>query len=249
MSRVTARDVLREWSADIGSVPSAEHRFVCRLCLGPVTDYRQCSACHLIFHVGAAPIALQACVVPMTSALNPSRWYTALAAYKRRFHRPYERVLASVAHHFLSGLRTKIETALGGGIDVLTVVPSKRAGVTYETQPLRHALCLIEPIRALLRETLCYDAGVAWSRRTYTPRAFTAGPAGVEGKRVLLVEDSWVSGATAISAAGALLHLGAASVLIAPIARVIDGDYWPEDHPYRVAMREPWNPDAPTWPR
>lgn len=45
------------------------------------------------------------------------------------------------------------------------------------------------------------------------------------GKRVLLVEDAWVTGATAVSAAGSLVEAGAAEVLVLPIARIIDGGF------------------------
>lgn len=135
MAKHTSRTILADWVGDLGSIPPSSHDFVCQLCLGPVSSYRQCSACNEIYNVGLAPTA------------------------------------------------------------------------------------------------------------------FRPGPISVAGKRVLLIEDSWTSGATAISAAGALLDGGAASVLIMPIARIIPSGFWPDDHPYRTAMKLPWDPDSDQWPR
>lgn len=70
-------------------------------------------------------------------------------------------------------------------------------------------------------------------RRDYYPTCFDPGPGEVEGQRVLLIEDSWVTGATAVSAAGALLGRGAESVVILSLARIVDVTFWAgHDHPY-----------------
>lgn len=240
--------MLTEWSADLGSVPPIASGYTCECCLGPVTTYRQCPGCHATFHVAGAPVRLKGRIVPMTSALNPSRWYSALASYKG-FQPGLGVVLASVAHHFLHSRATQIRNLLGSDPDLITIVPSKR-GITYAAQSLRAALSLIEPIARRLRQTLSHVEGQTVPRRGYNPAAFAPSGTGVTGMRILLVEDAWVSGATALSAAGALLDAGATDVLIMPIARVIDQGFWPDDHPYRIAMRKPWDPDdASAWPR
>lgn len=63
------------------------------------------------------------------------------------------------------------------------------------------------------------------------------------------MEDSWVTGATGVSAAGALHRERAAAVVILPIARAINEDWLsqPVHHPYRAAMRELY--DIERWPR
>lgn len=249
MARRTSRTILAEWAPELGTVPSATNDFVCDLCLGPVSSYRQCSGCNEVFNVGHAPLALRTLVVPMTSALNPSPWYSVLSQYKGGFHPGLGLVLASVAHHFLQSRASMIRAALAGEVDIITPVPSKRVGVSYDNQPLRLALGRAETIETKLRQTLVHDPSVAVARRSYAPNAFIAGPTSVAGKRVLLIEDAWVSGATAVSAAGALLAAGAAAVFISPIARVIPSGFWPADHPYRAAMRARWDADAADWPR
>lgn len=249
MAKITSRTILAEWGKDFGSVPAVTHDFVCRFCLGPVSTYRQCFGCNELFNVGRAPEVLKHRVVPMTSALNPSRWYSALSQYKGGFHAELGLVIATVAHHFLHSRAARIREALGGEADIISPVPSKRAGVTYETQPLRIALARATAIASRLAHTLRHDPAIPVGRTRYQPEAFTAGPTPVAGRRVLLIEDSWVTGATAISAAGALLNAGAASVLVMPIARIIRSGFWPEDHPYRAAMTQAWEPDREQWPR
>jgi hypothetical protein len=50
------------------------------------------------------------------------------------------------------------------------------------------------------------------------------GPYAVRRKRVVIIEYAWITGATAISAVGQILELGASSVVLLPIARAIDSN-------------------------
>ena len=54
--------------------------------------------------------------------------------------------------------------------------------------------------------------------------AFVAGPASVEDARVLLLDDTYVSGSRSQSAAAALRSAGALAVLIVPLGRTIRPD-------------------------
>jgi adenine/guanine phosphoribosyltransferase-like PRPP-binding protein len=205
-------------------------------------------SCSEIFDYSGAPDELKVATVPMSSALNPSPWYNALVTYKG-FQPVRGQVLASVAHHFLDTHAVAISAALGGPPTIVTIVPSKR-GIAYEQQPLRAALSLAAPVRAKLQPTLTHVVGSQIQRRSYNPNAFARTSVDVEGERVALIEDTWVTGATAISAAGALLSFGAAAVGIYPIARVLNDNFWAPDHPYRTAMAIPYRPyDPEVWPR
>jgi predicted amidophosphoribosyltransferase len=245
----TSREVLSEWAPRLGTIPSASKDFVCSFCLGPVNaGFSACLSCAEIFEYSGVPDELKDAVVPMTSALNPSPWYNALVTYKG-FQRLKGQVLAAVAHHFLQTHSQSIRKSLGGAPDIITIVPSKR-GISYQDQPLRAALSLAEPIRDKLRSTLTHRPGSEVQRRTYNANAFAATTTSVKKKRVALIEDTWVTGATAVSAAGALLKLGAASVGVYPIARVLNDSFWPDDHPYRKAMEKSYKAYNPSsWPR
>lgn len=195
--------------------------------------------------MGAPPLEFRRAVVPITTALNPGPWYTRLATYKAG--RPdYQSILASLVYCFMAQHRLRIGEMLGGAWDRITIVPSKR-GISYEQQPLRAALSLVEPTASKLAETLRFRHDQPIPRQQYRPQSFVRGPASCEGQRLVLIEDLWVSGATSLSAAGALLRDGASAVVILPIARLIDRDYWGLDHPYIQAMAADY--DLSAWPR
>jgi hypothetical protein len=232
----------------LGSVPPAGRPYVCRFCLGPVTGYAQCYSCHVLFNQTAVPDALRTMVVPMTSVINPSQWYIWLSTYKTYYPERGD-VLAALAYEYLQTHAVSIRKWLGSDPTLHTIVPSKR-GYTFDTQPLRRALARVPEMRAQLRETLRHDASQRVGRREYNPTAFTRGPASVKGERVLLLEDTWVTGATALSAAGALLDLGAEAVGILPVARMMENAHWPSDHAYIEAMKKPYRAYDPfEWPR
>lgn len=126
-----------------------------------------------------------------------------------------------------------------------TVVPSKR-GVPHDQQPLRTALVTFSPLKLLLRQTLRFREGASLGRQQCKAKVFEPQGTSVQRKGVLLVEDTWVSGSTAMSAAARLLELGAERVLIMPIARMIKAEFW-GDSPYLRAAAEPYQ--LGHWPR
>lgn len=101
--------------------------------------------------------------------------------------------------------------------------------------------------RDRLVEGLSYGPGETIGRQEYKPSVYQADLAALRDQRVALIEDLWVSGAKAVSAAGAILEAGAASVVIISIAREVrpDSDFCPEE--YVRATEAPFDIDA--WPR
>jgi hypothetical protein len=178
--------------------------------------------------------------------VSPSPWYTRLVTYKT-FRSDYQPTLAALAYTFLRSNSTPIQELSGGPPDCITLVPSKR-GIRYEDQPLRRALSLVSSIQERLVHGLSYRLGASYERQRYDPSWFQAAPTGLSGQRVLLIEDTWASGATCLSAAGALLELGVKSVVVLPIARCITESYWRDHAPaYLDAVRTEYDPTA--WPR
>jgi hypothetical protein len=228
----------------LGSVPALGNSFVCRVCLGPVHEgFADCPGCHELFAGGGAPPWLGVTVVPMTSALNPGPWYSRLLTYKRGNpeHAP---LLGALASAYLAEHSRHLERLLGGAPTLLTLVPSKRR-VSFAEQPLRQALAAPATLPLPLVETLVHLGG--GKRHRYTPEIFGPARASLFERRIVLIEDTWVTGATALSAAGALMNEGAESVCIVPIARCIDASFWGEGHPYREAMKLAY--DIRQWPR
>lgn len=234
--------VFAENVALFSNVPAVSADFVCPACLGPVKgDFRRCYACYLLFR--SAPEVLENRVMPISSALSPGPWYTRLQNYKRG-HTEYAWVLVALLEKYLAAHLDEIAGVLGGLPNCFTIVPSKR-GTAFENQMLTRVVQAV-PSRAWpLEQLLTFNPGASIPRQTYRPGAFSL-TRDVSGQRVVLVEDSWVSGGTPLSAAGALYE-GGASVLLLPIARVIDNpSYW-GDHPYIVQMRDAY--DVERWPR
>lgn len=243
----TTRDYLNRYRQYLWQVPAEGQSNVCRLCLGAVSGtYDQCFNCNELLRRGSAPRSLQGRVVPMSIVRNPGTWYTILQSYKKGAWREYAPVIASVAYEWLNAHTTQIENLLGGSIDLLTVVPSKTLGLMYETQLLRLALSLVRPIADQMVPTLeCVDRD-AYGRTKYAPEMFAFLPAAT-GKRIVLIEDTWITGATAVSAAGALLAGGAESVVITPIARDFRVQFHGDDHPYLALSDIDY--DVSVWPR
>jgi predicted amidophosphoribosyltransferase len=242
-ARKTVWEVLEERRPILGTVPPVYQSFVCSRCLGPVSGFAHCFGCNKLF--ASAPHELRGAVVPMTSVVKPSPWYSLLAGYKTSAPQ-YMPPLAAVAYAFITAHEAEITGLLGGESDLLTIVPSTR-GIPYDQQPLCSTLALTTAIRERLVQTMSYVSGQSIGRQEYKPTVFKPIKGTIKGKRVVLVEDTWVSGSRALSAAGALMEAGASGVAVLPIARVLDDGFWPSDHPYRTAMQQGY--DHRAWPR
>jgi predicted amidophosphoribosyltransferase len=244
----TTREYLDEYRKHFWQVPHEDDANVCRLCLGAVAgNYDQCFNCNELLRRSEAPASLRGRVVPMSIARNPGAWYSILQSYKKGAWPEYAPVVASLTYEWLTAHEVDLSELLGGEPDLLTIVPSKKMGMTFERQHLRLALALVASIANRLTATLdCVDPA-AYHRTKYTSQMFRARAGTIEGKRILLIEDTWITGATAVSAAGALLAAGAQSVVIAPIARDFRVQFHAEDHPYLARIAREY--DVRFWPR
>jgi hypothetical protein len=248
MAAKTTRDYLDQYREHFWQVPHEDEANVCRLCLGAVGGtYEQCFNCNEILRRSSAPSSLLRRVIPMSIARNPGAWYSMLQSYKKGAWREYAPVVASLAHEWIAAHAANLSGLLGGSPDLLTIVPSKKPGVTFESQHLRLALGLVKALADSLLPTLeCVDPG-AYHRTKYAPEMFRAHRTVVRDRRILLIEDTWITGATAVSAAGSLLDAGAQSVVIAPIARDFRVQFHAEDHPYLARIAGGY--DVRVWPR
>ena len=241
-----AGDILADRIAYVGSVPSESTPYTCPICLGPVRlGFEQCYSCYQLFDLNGAPAYLIGQVVPMSTALNPSAWYSCFIGYKA-LARENSQYLAALYASYLGEHQSRIGALLGGDWTMITIVPSTR-GIPYDDQPLKAALWLATGIREYLHQTLSHVSGRSVSRGSFDPRAFEPAAEEASGHRVLLIEDLWVTGAKCVSAAGRLLEDGAESVAILPIARAFrdNPDFTPPE--YIAASEAPF--DISFWPR
>jgi hypothetical protein len=189
-----------------------------------------CFACRSV--AGRLGVAL-APVFPIRLCPVPSPLYAVLMGYKeapvreaRRHFAPMVRVLAE---QFLAAHGRCLAVAGGGPLEVVLPVPSTArpsgaplAGVTG----LAAAACAHVATGGWLPEALVRSAApVAHMQPDVT--AFRV-PASmqhrIDGRRVLLLDDTYVSGARSQSAAAALRTSGARAVVIVALGRVLRPD-------------------------
>ncbi|HEY4320934.1 MAG TPA: hypothetical protein VGM77_07085 [Gemmatimonadales bacterium] len=182
----------------------------------------------------------------MSVAASPGPWYRRLVGYKNNNADDHTSI-AALSTAYIEAHKHRIEAILHGSIEHIVVVPSSRADRPFASQPLANVIRRSRPFRALLADGLSWVPSASLARATYDPEVFREGGDLVSGKRVLLLEDLWVSGSHPLSAAGKLLALGASAVMILPVAREVSVDFCGPSHPYIIAMESAYSVDH--WPR
>jgi hypothetical protein len=192
---------------------------LCRTCFGPAAPGGdRCYPCAL--HRECAPGSLASAVLPVAYAVKGSQHARRLWTYKSARPASHEagRALTVLLLVFLREHGPCLARAVGwAGPTHLAVVPSGRG------RPGPH------PLRALLRPYLRLPwAGLAASAdadsrdRELDPLRFTAPR--LDGARVLLLDDTWTTGASVQSAALALRRAGASAVAAVVLGRHLGRD-------------------------
>jgi hypothetical protein len=172
----------------------------------------------------------------------PSALYAVLLGYKEspvaEERRHLGAVVRALCRQFLVGAGTDLRAAAGGAVDVVVPVPSTT----------RTGLSPLARVEGLGREVTDAVAGAAWAPsalrrdrlRAAPPlahmhphaRGFTVqdGSTVVKGCRVLLLDDLYVSGSRAQSAAASLRL----AVVIVPVGRVLRPDRVPAHRAFLV---------------
>lgn len=203
---------------------------ICPICRGfPGPGYTEDAGC------GFTPKHLDA-VVPISYAPGLGQLHTALRGYKDdvlpAVRRTFRLRLGAVLWKFLARHEPCVAVAAGtDSFDMVTVVPSKTKAQDQRRSALRELVGTTcghtsARYRRLLSPT---DAGT--TDRLFDARRYEATEA-LDGQSVLLIDDTWTSGASAQSAAYALKQAGAATVALVVIGRFIRPDY--QDHRARL---------------
>jgi hypothetical protein len=208
---------------------------VCRVCRGPApAGQAACFACRLVARRLGLPSAP---VVPARLCPLPSPLYTVLLGYKEspvaEARLRFGAIVCALLWAFLAGDGGRLEAALGGPIDVVTLVPSTHrpgaaplALVAGLADSVVDALPAARWAPALLCRSDRPDGWPAVAHMRPDPAAFMVRPpdrAALRGARVLLLDDTYVSGARSQSAAAGLQRAGARTV-IGPLGRVLRPD-------------------------
>ena len=208
---------------------------VCRECFNLTDGYDRCYAC------AQHPSVLEA-VVPVSYSVAHEQLHHVLANYKRLTGEVARRLtlqLAAVLWRFLE-LHERC-AAHAAGADrflVVTTVPSSDQ-MRDEPHPLRWIVSdLVGPTRGryerLLRRSIAEVAP-----RSFNPEKYVA-QRRLHGDPVLLIDDTWTTGANAQSAAAALKSAGAG-----PLAAVVIGRHvnrkWHENDGKLRALAKPFD--------
>jgi len=203
---------------------------VCGVCCGPAGAHGVCFACRWVARRLGHPLAP---VFPVRLCPLPGPLYSVLMGYKESpvaeaRHR-FGPLVRALLEGFLSAHAPCLAAAAGGPCDLVVPVPStaRPAGSPLAgIEGLAAACARLAPWRpALLVRT---GAPVGHMRPDADAFAVPAARRGdVAGRRALLLDDTYVSGARAQSAATALRRAGARAVVIVVAGRVLRPDRAP----------------------
>lgn len=210
---------------------------VCSRCTTFTDGYPTCYPC------GFSPDWADA-IVPISYSIHYGQLHNSLAQYKRSTSRPAQRnklELAAVLWRFLGQHERCVATAAGTeAFDLTTTVPSGSAE-RDEAHPLRSIVGNLINLTSSRYERLLTPGPAQIPKRTVDPDKYVATMT-LTGESVLLIDDTWTTGASAESAAASLKHAGAGAVGVVVIGRHIHEDF--KNNASRLASRpRPFNWD------
>lgn len=195
---------------------------LCKFCHAPIEpQYIYCLPCRN--HINATDFQKSLVLVAPYSfaptagcAINPSnQWYYDLKHYKTGFSQE-SAIRLAILLKFL-GHHIPCINNLCNGIDYIAVVPSKRSTQDYLAR-------LVQAMISELPYLPIRFQGDDWKWREPNQGFFSTDRI-VTGKNILLIDDSWVTGSSMVSAAYDLKSLGANTVIGVPLARVLRTDW------------------------
>lgn len=222
-------------------VPSAAED-VCARCHGhPGAGWPLCYSCNQIESQVSSPCGL---VVPVSLYEVPSQLHHNLLHYKDLRYPSWQRSLSLNVVAILCGFLAKhgdcINTAAEREWDIITTVPSTTG--RQGEHPLAKALRLVpstyedyEDLLELGTEQITHNKA---SDQGFRPKR------ALGGERVLLVDDTFTSGARSQSAASALSIGGADVVAIVPVGRVINPSWQDTQSWWNARLSEPFSFDV-----
>ena len=180
-------------------------------------------------------------VIPIAMALAYGQLHDHLKNYKRAYADCVRYRSATI----LGGLLVtylKSHHSCVGEWDIVCSVPSIK-------HPMDHPLALLlDRVHGLREHHLRVLApGVEPGSHVYSRSRFTVHDRSrIEGQRVLLIDDTFTTGASIQSAAAALMDAGAASVVALVIGRYIDPSKWaPAKDLLDLLDGQPWDGSCP----
>lgn len=199
---------------------------VCRWCHGSAKEgYEHCYSC------SGAQVNLSHTanlIVPVSLSVGLSQLHHSLKRYKDDSYRQATRdrfslEIAALFERFLVTHRDCIEGQAGRQWDTITIVPSskQRPGTHPLETAIRRSPWITDQYRRLL------DPGTSPLDHNQMSDTGFAPTEDVSGGAILLLDDTFTTGARAQSAASALLTGGATVIAIVPAARYMNPEWEP----------------------
>jgi hypothetical protein len=205
---------------------------VCGVCFNFTRGYERCYACTQNEDWLAA-------MAPISYSVGLEQLHRALMGYKRLSGEVARRLtveLAAVLWRFLAGHEACLARAADvARFELVTTVPSGE-----RTRDASHPLPrlvgdLVGPTRAR-HERLLRRSPIEVAARAFDAGKFEAARS-LDGEPVLLIDDTWTTGASAQSAAAALRDAGAGPVAALVIGRHINREWHENDTRLRGIVR------------
>ena len=197
---------------------------VCRICHGaPRAGYGECLSCRRTTSQVSSPTSL---VVPISLYAIPSQLHAILWGYKNTSDQAVRGrqvvQVAAIVGRFLHQHRACIAGVAGTHFDAITVVPSSRG--RPGSHPLEQAIGLLPSLASMLAPLLRPGADPIGEERHASDHAFEALKSAT-GRSVLIVDDTFTTGARVQSAASALHSAGAHVIAALVVGRVMRPDF------------------------
>jgi predicted amidophosphoribosyltransferase len=208
---------------------------VCEVCFTFTRGYARCYVC------SRTEQSIDV-IAPISYSIAGEQLHHALAAYKRLrgdVGRQLSVQLAAVLWRFLLAHEPCVADAAGVEcFQLVATVPSSDR-VRDGDHPLRWIVGdVIGPTRER-HERLLRRSELAVGARAFSREKFTA-PRPLEGRSVLLVDDTWTTGSNAQSAAAALKAAGAGPIAVVVIGRHLKREWRENDRRLR-GIRAPFD--------
>jgi hypothetical protein len=205
---------------------------VCQVCFTFTKGYERCYAC------AHAESSLEA-VAPISYSIAREQLHHALASYKRLTGEVARRLtaeLGAVLWRYLARHEHCVATAAGvGTFELVTTVPSGDRDHDRH-HPLRTVVGeLVGPTRARY-EWLLERSTTEVAPRAFDPEKFQTRRE-LNGETMLLIDDTWTTGASAQSAAASLKRAGAGPIAAVVIGRHLRREWHENDRRLRGITR------------
>jgi hypothetical protein len=210
---------------------------LCTRCFNFTRGYELCYAC-------AQGQRWLDAMIPVSYSVAREQLHHALAEYKRLSGELARRLtieLAAVLWRFLAEHERCLATAAGvHALELVTTVPSGDRG-RDEHHPLRWMAGEVIGLTRERHQRLLERSAIEAPRREFDARRFRTSRH-LDGQAVLLIDDTWTTGASAQSAAAALKSAGAGSVAAVVIGRHLNREWHENDRRLRGITRPfDWN--------